>query len=56
MHVFTDTFNFFSLFLMYLKLNDSWVNFCMCSVQTHFILPRTDLRIAEGGEVTHNPA
>lgn len=56
MYMFKDAFNLFSWGLMYLKLNASWVNFCICPVQTHFILPRTELRIAEGGKVTHTPA
>lgn len=56
MHVFKATFDLFSWILVYLKLNTSWVNFCMCPVQMDFILPRTDVGIADGGEVTHHPA
>lgn len=52
MLVFKEALNLFSQVLVYLKLNASWVNFCMCPLQLGSILPRTNLRTAEG-EVRH---
>lgn len=41
MLVFKEALNLFSWVLVYLKLNASWVNFCMYPLHLDNILPRT---------------